>query len=317
MDIHTKLTDFIGNTPLLELKNVFNPSDNHILAKMESLNPTSIKDRAVYSMINSAMEQGLITKETEVVEASSGNTAIAIASLGAVIGYKTRIYMSELCSVERIKVLNAYGAKVILTPGVEHTKGSRDRAIAYCDANPDKAFFLNQHENKDNGLAHFNTTGPELWDQTDGNIDAVVIGLGTSGTFDGLSSYFKKKNPLIKIIGFEPTSSPVYSGGEQGKHKIIGIGPGFITDNFKRSQKNIDELFLVDDDTAFEWARKIARLEGILSGPTSGAGAYVAEQLAQREDFKNKTIVFFICDTGERYLSTPDLFEVDNVEKID
>ena len=317
MEIHTKVTDFIGNTPLLELKNVFQPSSNRILAKMECYNPTSIKDRAVYSMIQSAIKRGLITKETEVVEASSGNTAITIASLGAIFGYKTRIYMSELSGIERLKVLNAYGAKVVLTPGREHTKGSRKRAIAYCEANRGKAFFLDQHSNPDNGLAHAMTTGPELWRQTDGNIDAVVIGLGTSGTFDGLSQYFKKKSPAIKIIGFEPASSPVYSGGEQGQHKIIGIGPGFVTDNFKRSQKHIDELILVDDDTAFEWTRRIARFEGILAGPTSGAGAAVAEKLAQREEFNNKTIVFFICDTGERYLSTPDLFVVDNVEKVD
>ncbi len=316
MDISLNATDFIGNTPLLELKNVFKHSSNRILAKMELFNPTSIKDRAVFYMIQSAIKKGFISKETEVVEASSGNTAIAIASLGSIIGYKTRIYMSELCSVERLKVLNAYGAKVILTPGAEHTRGARERAIAYCEENAGNAFFLNQHGNPDNGLAHFQTTGPELWKQTGGNIDAVIIGLGTSGTFDGLSNYFKQKNPAIKIIGFEPSASPVYSGGKQGTHKIIGIGPGFVTDNFKRSQNNLDELFLIDDETSFEWARRIARLEGILSGPTSGAGAYIAEQLILRESYDNKTIVFFICDSGERYLSTPDLFLADNVEKF-
>jgi cysteine synthase len=316
MDIHSSVSDFIGNTPLLELKNIFTLSSNQIFAKMENYNPTSIKDRAVRSMIQKAIENGQIKKGTEVVEASSGNTAIAIAGLGAVFGYKTCIFMSDLCSEERIKILNAYGAKVILTPGVEHTKGARERAIKYCEANPGKAFFLNQHDNVNNGLAHYQTTGPEIWEQTRGNLDAVIMGLGTSGTFDGLSTFFKEKNSDIKIIGFEPEQSPVYSGGAQGKHKIIGIGPGFVTENFKRSKDNLDELLLVSDSTTYEWTRKIAKKEGILVGPTSGAGAYIAEILAQRPEYENKTIVFIICDTGERYLSTPDLFEIDNVENI-
>jgi cysteine synthase A len=316
MDIHNSILDFVGNTPLLELKNIFTPSRNKILAKMENFNPTSIKDRAVRTMIQKAMEAGRITKNTEVVEASSGNTAISIASLGVVFGYKTRIFMSDLCSEERIKILNAYGAKVVLTPGIEHTKGARERAEAYCKANPGKAFFLNQHSNENNGMAHFLTTGPEIWEQTDGRVDAVIMGLGTSGTFDGLSRFLKGKNPNIRIIGFEPEESPVYSGGAQGKHKIIGIGPGFVTDNFIRSQHNLDELLLVSDNTAFEWTRKIAQTEGILVGPTSGAGAYVAEKLAQRADYTNKIIVFIICDTGERYLSTENLFEINDVERI-
>jgi len=316
MKILGSVSDYIGNTPLLELKNIFTPSSNLILAKMENFNPTSIKDRAVRTMVQKAIEKGQIKKGTEVVEASSGNTAIAIAGLGAVYGYKTRIFMSDLCSEERIKILNAYGAKVVLTPGIEHTRGARERALKYCQQNPDKAFFLNQHDNINNGLAHYLTTGPEIWDQTDGKLDAVIMGLGTSGTFDGLSTFFKEKNPQIKIIGFEPEQSPVYSGGTQGKHKIIGIGPGFITENFKRSQNNLDELLLVSDETTYEWTRKIAKKEGILVGPTSGAGAYVAEVLAQRPDYQNKTIVFIICDTGERYLSTPDLFEIDDVETM-
>lgn len=316
MKIINSVSEYIGNSPLLELKNIFSPSSNRILAKMELYNPTSIKDRAVRTMVQKAIEKGQIKKGMEVVEASSGNTAIAIASLGAVYGYRTRIFMSELCSEERIKILNAYGAKVILTPGTEHTKGSRERAIKYCEAHPETSFFLNQHGNANNGLAHILTTGPELWDQTEGKLDAVIMGLGTSGTFDGLSTFLKKKNPNIKIIGFEPEQSPVYSGGKQGKHKIIGIGPGFITDNFKRSQHNLDELVLVSDETTYEWTRLIAKKEGILVGPTSGAGAYVAETLAQRRDYENKLIIFIICDTGERYLSTPGLFEIDDVERM-
>ncbi|MDG2167452.1 MAG: cysteine synthase family protein [Opitutales bacterium] len=314
MNVTDDVCQLIGNTPLLELKNYSEHPSARILAKMECCNPTSIKDRAVLQMIRGAMQAGKITEETEVVEASSGNTAIAIASLGAILGYKTRIYMSESCSIERQQVICAYGAKVILTPAVEHTRGARERAIAYCKAHPEKTFFLNQHGNAGNGMAHELTTGPELWEQTGGNIDAVVIGLGTSGTFDGLSRFFKQKNPDIRIVGFEPAGSPVYSGKKQGKHKITGVGPGFITDNFKRSQHNLDELILVEDDAAFEAARQIAKREGILVGPTSGASAWVAGQLAERPDFKDKTIVCFMYDTGERYLSTPGLFPTSNID---
>ncbi|MDP8207779.1 MAG: cysteine synthase family protein [Candidatus Electryonea clarkiae] len=218
--------------------------------------------------------------------------------------------------VERQQVLCAYGAKVVLTPAAEHTKGARERAIAYCKANPAGTFFLNQHGNPDNGRAHELTTGPEIWEQTGGNLDAIVIGLGTSGSFDGLSRFFKKQNPNIYIVGFEPASSPVYSGGKQGKHKLIGVGPGFVTDNFKRSQENMDEIILVEDETGYEYARKIASREGILVGPTSGASVWVAEQLARRPGYEGKTIVCFLYDTGERYLSAADLFPVDNVERV-
>lgn len=316
MKIMTDVCDLIGNTPLLELKNIIKDSPARILAKMESCNPTSIKDRAVLNMIRSALDQGKITPKTEIVEASSGNTAIAIASLGAILGYRTRIFMSELCSVERQQILCSYGANVVLTPAIEHTKGARARAIAYCQANPERTFFLNQHGNAENGKAHELTTGPEIWEQTGGDIDAVVIGLGTCGTFDGLSRFFKKKNPDIKIIGFEPASSPVYSGGKQGKHKIIGIGPGFVTENFKRSQPNMDEIMLVEDEVSYDCARRIARREGILVGPTSGGSVWVAGQLAQRPEFAGKNIVCFLYDTGERYLSTPDLFSADKVESL-
>jgi len=309
--------DFIGNTPMLELKNIDKNVQSRILAKMEILNPTSIKDRAVLQMIKSARKEGKITMDTEVVEASSGNTAIAIASLGAILGYKTRIYMSELCSIERLQVLNAYGAKVILTPGIEHTKGARERAMAYCEANPGKTFFLNQHDNIENSFAHIQTTGPEIWEQTHGEIDAVVIGLGTAGTFEGISQYFKKRKSDIKIITFEPAASPVYSGGKQGKHNLIGIGPGFVTENFKRAKEYLDEIMLIEDSIAFEWARLIARKEGILVGTSSAASAWAAFELAKRPEYKGKTIVCFFYDTGERYLSTEGLFPADNVEKVD
>lgn len=316
MKIATSTQDLIGKTPLLEIRRVFPNLNTRILAKMELLNLTSIKDRAAYNMIHKAISEGKINSETEVVEVSSGNTAIAIASLGAVMGFKTRFYMSALCSTERRKVLSAYGAKVILTPEPEHTKGARERALQYCKENPDKTFFLNQHGNPNNGQAHALTTGPEIWEQTEGKLDAIIIGLGTSGTFEGLSKYLKNKNPDIKIIGFEPMNCPVYSGGEQGKHKIVGIGPGFISDNFERARDKLDELILVSDEDAFQTTRDIAKKEGVLVGPTSGASLWVASQLAQRDDYKNKTIVCFFCDTGERYLSTPDLFTDNFVEVV-
>lgn len=309
------LSDLIGRTPLLELSRLIPDSEARVLAKLELFNPMSIKDRAVLNMIRSAVDEGKIGKGTEVVEASSGNTAIAIASLGAIMGFRVRIYMSELCSIERQQILCAYGATVVVTPGIEHTKGARSRAMRYCEQNSETTFFLNQHGNPDNGGAHIKTTGPELWEQTGGDIAAVVIGLGTSGTFDGLSRYFRKKDPNIRIVGFEPASSPVYSGGEQGKHKIIGIGPGFITENFQRSRSNLDELLLVEDGTAYEWVRLIAKSEGILVGPTSGASAFVASELAKREEFAGKTIICFFYDTGERYLSTEGLFPVGRIEK--
>ena len=308
MDIAQEFSDLVGGTPLLHLRRLFPHARARILAKLEIFNPMSVKDRAVLGMIRSAVDEGRITPRTEIVEATSGNTGIALASLGAVMGFRVRLYLSELCSMERRQILSAYGATVVITPGEEHTRGARQRALAYCRENPDTTYFLNQHENPHNGLAHEHSTGPELWDQTDGRIDAVVLGLGTSGTFDGLSRFMKRKNPAVRIVGFEPASSPVYSGGAQGKHHIIGIGPGFVTENFKRSRHNLDELITVEDRDAYEWTRRIARTEGLLVGPSSGAGVAVADLLSRREEFLDGTIVCFFYDTGERYLSSEGLF---------
>lgn len=311
MDVTEDLRDLIGKTPLHRLKNLF--PDSNVYAKLEFSNLMSVKDRPVLSMITAGIEAGKITSSTEVVEASSGNTAIAIALLGTVMDYKVRIFMSSLASEERRQIISAYGAQVVVTPGLEHTRGARERAIRYCEENPDTTFFLNQHGNPFNGKAHERTTGPEIWEQTDGGIDVMVMGLGTSGTFDGLSRYFKSKEKEVKIIAFEPASSPVYSGGEQGKHKLIGIGPGFVTDNFKRSKHNLDELLLVPDEAGYEMVRRIAREEGLLVGPTSGAAAWVCGELAKREEFSGKIMVCMFYDTGERYLSTEGLFATDNV----
>jgi cysteine synthase A len=314
MEVVEDATELIGRTPLLKLNRLFPDSSAEIYAKLEFFNLMSVKDRPVLSMIKAGITDGKIGPETEVVEASSGNTAIAIALLGAVMGFKVRIYMSELASVERRQIIMAYRAQVVITPGIEHTKGARIRAIRYCNQNPDTTFFLNQHGNPNNGRAHYTTTGPEIWEQTNGKIDIMIIGLGTSGTFDGLSNFFKGKNPDIRIICFEPESSPVYSGGEQGKHKLIGIGPGFKTENFLRSKKNADELILVPDEAAYEMTRNIARTEGLLVGVTSGAAAWVADKVSKRPDNQGKTICCLFYDTGERYLSTPGLFSSEGVE---
>lgn len=317
MHIAKDMTDLIGRTPLLEMARAFPHAPARVLAKLELCNPTSIKDRAILNMIRDGVSSGKIKQGSVVVEATSGNSGIALAALSSIMGFEARIYMSEACSIERQKLMCAYGATVVLTPASEHTRGARDRAIAFCQANPEKAFFLSQHTNPGNGDAHYLTTGPELWEQTNGQIDAVVIGLGTCGTFDGLSRYLKEKNPNIRIVGVEPAASPVFSGGPQGEHHINGIGPGMVTDNFKRSQHLLDEILLVEDDISYEWARLVTRREGLIVGPTSGATVWGAGELAKRPAFKGKTIICFLYDSGERYLSVPDLYTTDTLHLAD
>jgi cysteine synthase A len=317
MQVIDDIGELVGRTPMLRLRKLFPNSPANILGKLELFNPMSVKDRPVRHIINKALAEGRIKPGTELVEASSGNTAIAIAMCGAAHNFPVRIFMSELCSVERFKILNAFGAKVVLTPGAEHTKGARARAIAYCEERGDASWFINQHSNPDNGEAHYLNTGPEIWEQTEGRIHTMVIGLGTSGTFEGLSRFFKEKDPNVRVVGFEPASSPVYSGGQMGKHKLIGIGPGFVTDNFKRGAERADEIVRVPDDAAFETTRALARSEGIFAGVTSGASLWVANQLAQRPEYEGANICCIICDSGERYLSVDNLFPADNVERID
>lgn len=317
MRVVDDIRDLVGNTPMLRVRRLFPDLPATIVAKLELFNPMSVKDRPVRHIIDSARADGRLQPGAELVEASSGNTAIAIAMVGAALGYPVRIFMSELCSIERLQILNAFGAVVVLTPGAEHTKGSRARAIAYCESRGSAAFFVNQHSNPCNGDAHEASTGPEIWEQTGGELDAMVIGLGTSGTFEGLSRFFKKKNPDIRIVAFEPAGSPVYSGGAMGKHKLIGIGPGFVTDNFERGRDRADEIVLVPDDAAFEMTRRLAIAEGVFAGVTSGAALWVAEQVARRPEFAGKTIGCIICDSGERYLSVAELFPADRVERMD
>ncbi len=308
MRVANDLTELIGQTPLLALDRLYPETMAKVYAKLEMFNPMSNKDRPVLHMIREAMARGTIHGDTEVVEASSGNTAIAAATLGAIMGFRVRIYMSEVASIERQRAISAFGATIVLTPAAEYTRGARDRAIAYCQANHDKTFFLNQHGSEDNSRAHELTTGPEIWQQLDGNIDAIVIALGTCGTFVGVSRYLKRMNPHIHVIGVEPAGSPLYSGGMQGTHRIYGMGPGLVTEIFKNASQGPDEIILAEDDSAYEWTRLIAQKEGLLVGLTSGALAWAAGELAARPEFTDKTIVTFFYDTGERYLSIDGLF---------
>ena len=314
MTITQDITTLVGNTPLFELKRLFGHTGVRVLAKLEMFNIMSVKDRAVMSMVTGAIAEGKIKPGTEVVEASSGNTAIALALLASRYGFTLRAYMSESTGVERRQILCAYGAKVILTPAAEHTRGARDRAIRYCEQHPDTTFFLNQHGNPNNGRAHITTTGPEIWSATEGNLDAMLIGLGTGGTFEGLSTYLKEQKPSIRIVGFEPATSPVYAGGKQGEHHLIGIGPGFVTENFQRARANMDEILHIEDDAAYAMVRRIAREEGLLVGPTSGAAAVAAEKLIARDGLRGQTIGLIFYDTGERYLNVKGLFPADTVE---
>ena len=314
MRVVKELTELIGQTPILELCRLYPNAPARVYAKLEMFNPMSNKDRPVLYMIRSAQAKGLITPKIEVVEASSGNTAIAAASLGAIMNFPVCIFMSESVSIERQLALAAFGAKVFLTPAAEYTRGARERAITYCEQNPSTTFYLGQHQNPDNPMAHELSTGPELWEQLDGKIDAVVVALGTCGTFDGVTRFLKRKNPAIKVFGVEPAGSPLYSGGQQGSHKIYGMGPGLITEIFERAEIKPDEIITVTDEDAYEWTRRVAHREGLLVGLTSGAMAWSAGQVAGRSDFAGKAIVTFFYDTGERYLSIPDLFPAGDIE---
>ena len=316
MRVAKDLTELIGGTPLLALERLYPDSEATVYAKLELLNPMSIKDRPVLHMVREAMARGKINSGIEVVEASSGNTAISLATLGVIMDFPVRVFISEEVTAERRQILASFGAKIVLTPAIEHTRGARERAIAYCEASPDTTFFMNQHGNPDNPRAHELTTGPEIWEQLNGSIDAVVIALGTCGTFDGVARYLKSKNPTIQAIGVEPAGSPLYSGGKQGKHRIDGMGPGLVSDIFMEAQFKPDEILKVGDDDAFEWTRRVAQKESLFVGLTSGALAWAAHQLANRKEYEHKTIVIIFYDTGERYLSVPDLFPEGDVTTV-
>ena len=305
MAIYKKVTDLVGNTPILELGNY---EEKHnleakILAKLEYFNPAgSVKDRIAREIILDALETGKLTKDSVIIEPTSGNTGIGLASVAASLGIHIIITMPETMSVERRNLMKAYGAELVLTDGAKGLKGAIAKADELAKEIPN-SFIPGQFVNELNPRAHKRTTGPEIWEDTEGKVDIFVAGVGTGGTVSGVGEYLKSKNPDVKIVAVEPASSPVLSKGEAGAHKIQGIGAGFVPDTLNTDI--YDEIIPVENEDAFELGREIARTEGILVGISSGAALKAATELAKRPENKGKTIVALFPDTGDRYLSTP------------
>ena len=306
--IAKKLTDLIGNTPLLELgtDRDENKLEANLIAKLEYFNPLgSVKDRVANAMIETAIKEGKINKDTVIIEPTSGNTGIGLAFVTATKGLRLILTMPETMSIERRRIVSALGAEVVLTPGVEGMKG----AIAKAEALKEEygnAFIPQQFENEANPKIHFETTGPEIWRDTDGKVDIFVAGVGTGGTVTGIGKYIKSQNPNAKIVAVEPATSAVLSGHKPGPHKIQGIGAGFVPKVLDLDI--VDEIIPVENEDAFNASRAVAKAEGLLVGISSGASIYAATELAKRPENKGKNIVVLLPDTGERYLSTT-LFE--------
>ncbi len=293
----------IGRTPLVKLNKLPGSQQANIYAKLESMNPGgSVKDRLALAMITGAESRGLIDNETQIIEPTSGNTGIGLAMVAASRGYRLTVTMPEGASVERRNLIRAYGAEVVLTPSDEGMKGSIAKAKELREKNP-KSFIPMQFTNPDNAKMHYQTTGPEIWEDLEEKVDVFIAGVGTGGTISGVGQFLKEKNPDAYIVAVEPEGSAVLSGGEPGSHKIQGIGAGFVPEVYKPDV--VDEIFQVNDEKPFEYARLLSQKEGIFSGISSGAIAYAASEIAQRSKFKGKNIAFIVCDTGERYLSTP------------
>ena len=303
--VYSSIQDLIGGTPLLELKNIEQKEQlgARVLAKLEYFNPAgSVKDRVAKAMLDDAETKGLLTKDSVIIEPTSGNTGIGLASVAAAKGYKVIIVMPETMSVERRQLMKAYGAELVLTEGAKGMKGAIAKAKELAEATPG-SFIPGQFTNPANPDIHRKTTGVEIWEDTAGKVDIFVAGVGTGGTVTGVGEYLKSKNPNVKVVAVEPSGSPVLSTGVAGAHKIQGIGAGFVPDILNTSV--YDEIITVTNEDAFATGKMIGRAEGVLVGISSGAAVFAAMQLAKREENKGKTIVVLLPDTGDRYLTTP------------
>ncbi len=303
--IYHQITELIGKTPLLELAN-YEAAEGlqaTILAKLEYFNPAgSVKDRVAFAMIEDAERKGLLKPGATIIEPTSGNTGIGLASVAAAKGYSIILTMPETMSVERRNLLKAYGAKLVLTEGAKGMKGAIEKAEELAKET-ENSFIPGQFVNPANPAAHVASTGPEIWEDTDGKVDVFVAGIGTGGTISGVGAYLKSKNPNIRIVGVEPAGSPVLTKGQAGPHMLQGIGAGFVPDTLDTGI--YDEVLTVENEEAFAAGRAIARREGFLVGITSGAAVFAATQIAKRPEFAGKVIVALLPDTGDRYLSTP------------
>ena len=297
------IVEMIGKTPLLRLERL--AKDQQVYAKCEWMNPVSLKDRPVLQIIEDAERDGLLEPSSTLIEATSGNTGMAVAFIAAIKGYKAILVMSEIQSLERRQILKAFGAELILTPASQGTKGARQKLKEILAEHPDY-FYVGQHVNPSNPKAHYRSTGPEIWEDTEGQVDILVAGLGTGGTICGAGRYLKEMKPGVQLVAVEPEEAPYISRGVFRPHRLMGTAPGFVPETLDREV--IDEIFLVSEAQAFEMCRRIARQEGLLVGISSGAAAHAALEIAKRPENAGRVTVCIFADTGQRYLSVEGLF---------